>query len=98
MEGYRFYEEFWGLLSQNRSTGNVVAVDTNTYQAGEYNAFYEGYISKTETLSNGDVGAAIIYKDFLQAHCKRISEKRAREIHPKMFEYLESIYNEERAE
>lgn len=39
---------------------------------------------------NSDVASSSASFNYLREKCKRISEKQAREIHPKLFEYLEN--------
>jgi hypothetical protein len=94
MKGIRFYEE---LLDKNRkaetSQGNVVAIFIDTGHTAYQQ--YTGYDYRYECLSatffqpNSDVSIGSVSQDYLHCDCRRISEARAREIHPKLFERLD---------
>ena len=101
MKGFRFYLEYPDPVSKREGTvkkpgnhsGNVLAVilreDGNE----------ESFISKGEVMyecisalyfaPNSDVGGNNCSRGYLRSHCKRIPEKLAREIHPRLFQYLE---------
>lgn len=95
MKGYRFYEE---LENKNRkdekSDGNVFALfldpDTNrplTYWNGkEY--MYEG-MGAVFFHSNSAVCITGASPEYLRENCRRISEEKAREIHPRLFQRLD---------
>ena len=89
MKGYRFYEE---LEDKNRkaekSAGNVVAV---WYEGGInwVNGCYEAVCALFGHPNSAVCGGAVPPR-YLAKSCRRVSEKRAREIHPRLFEYLDA--------
>ena len=89
MKGIRFYEE---LDNKNRvsekSQGNVVAV---LYENGFFtnNGYILECISATFLHSNSDVSSGSAHIDYIRKNCRRISEQKAREIHPRLFTYLD---------
>ena len=89
MKGWRFYEEF-ETSKRKVSQGNVVAVSTT--QEG---VFTTGGIPKYECVSavmffsNSPVAFGSVGILYIEERCKRISEAKAREIHPMLFKYLE---------
>jgi hypothetical protein len=91
MKGIRFYEEFQDS-HKDISDGNVVAVllDTGMLRAGYDDPWY-GYdcLAATFYHANSDVSGTTVCVDYLRNFCKRISEKRAREIHPRLFARLD---------
>ncbi len=46
-------------------------------------SFYEEFANKRKGVSEGNCVAVLVER------CKRVSEQRAREIHPELFKYLE---------
>ena len=90
MKGIRFYEE---LEHKNRkaerSKGSVVAAlhETGHYSGRTY--CYEA-ISGLYDEPNPPVCGGAVSIFYLLADCRRISEQRARELHPKLFERLDS--------
>lgn len=93
MKGWRFYEEY---KSPKRKvpTGNVVAVDTTVgmYAMPPFgpNAQYQyECVSAIFFQPNSPVASGGVALHYLQRRCKRVSEAKARKIHPKLFEYLE---------
>jgi len=47
-------------------------------------------VSSVQDIPDGPVCVGSCGDPYLQSHCLRISEARARIIHPKLFTYLES--------
>ena len=93
MKGWRFYEEYKST-KRKVSTGNVIAVDTTTgmYAIKPFgaNAQYRyECVSALFDEDNSPVCGGAISEEYIRRRCKRISEAKAREIHPKLFEYLE---------
>lgn len=85
MNGIRFYEEFKDEGQRELSHGTVVAVITENRIPGGYDA-----IGSTHQVSNGSCASTSVTKSYLTGWCRRISEKRAREIHPRLFaEFLQ---------
>jgi hypothetical protein len=88
MKGVRFYEEYNSPADKRKgkSTGNVIAV----FFENPNNAHsYEGLASLIDQ-PNGPVCSTIVGYGYLRTQCKRIPERKAREIHPAMFERLDS--------
>ena len=94
MKGIRFYEELENKgRKAEKSKGTVVAVLWENYQVeldgyNEYYAQYDAIASITET-ENAGVGTTQVGDWWLRSECRRVSEMRAREIHPALFQYLE---------
>ena len=88
MKGVLFYEEFKNKRN-GVSEGTVIAafVCNGTYQS-EGEICYEGLVG-VYPYSNSPVASSSIGLWYLRKHCKRISEAKAREIHPRMFERLD---------
>jgi hypothetical protein len=90
MKNVTFYEEFETKQNKrkNISAGNVIAVYRDEIQSGTravYSAIGAVYYEPNSPVCNtGGVSF-----DYLRKTCKRISEKRAREIHPRLFEVLD---------
>lgn len=88
MKGIRFYEEFTNT-TKKVSEGNVIAafVANGTFwQSGK--PCYET-LDAVYFRPNSPVASSSISLDFLRRFCKRVSEARAREIHPALFERLD---------
>ena len=94
MKGYRFYEE---LENKNRkgeiSKGTVLAVFV--YPTGRgYNPQWVNNsaecISALYDEENSPVCGLSVGWEYLRKKTRKISEERAREIHPALFAYLEN--------
>lgn len=96
MKGVRFYEE---LNHKNRkgeeSRGTVVAVfvENGTWSErtgnGELRILYEG-IGAVQDYPNCPPASTSVATIYLREECRRIPEARAREIHPALFEWLDT--------
>ena len=100
MKGYRFYEE---LEHKNRkaeqSKGSVVAVvgEHGLYGRGWHpSGFFSGpgiycyeAFSGLYNEPNPPVCFSSVGHNYLREQCRRVSEQRAREIHPALFERLD---------
>lgn len=88
MKGIRFYEDL--LDSRKKSSGNVIAVLVCN------GIFFSGKIACYEAIgaifhySNSPVAGTSVSLDYLRAKCKRISEQKARKIHPNLFKRLDN--------
>lgn len=84
MTGVRFYHEF---LNPRRtiSAGTVIAVAFNNCipPTDELECISAVYYEPNSPVASGAVS-----QSFLRKWCKRISENEARQIHPRLFEYL----------
>jgi hypothetical protein len=96
MKGFRFYAEYDSNKQKRmqRHTGiradNVIAIDVDTfhYQNGN-EAAYEGF-SAVFGHPNSSVAWGGISRHYIDDRCKRISEAKARELHPVLFARLEA--------
>ncbi len=85
MKGWRFYEEFTDTEDSIRlPQGNVVAIDISL----TYGDHIEG-LGAVFYSANSPVNWTGIDAGYLREKCKRVSEKRAREIHPELFRRLD---------
>lgn len=87
MKGIRFYAEF-NDKSKRQPGGNVVAalVLNGSYWSSA-TACYEA-IAALFDQPNSPVAGTGVALDYLRQKCKRISEAKARRIHPALFERL----------
>jgi hypothetical protein len=90
MKNIRFYEEFVNKR-KGESEGNVVAllVDDNGSPSFNPGGAME-CISGIFIWPNSPVTSTAVSHEHLQKHCKRVSEARAREIHPQLFKRLDA--------
>lgn len=87
MKGIRFYHEFRDKSKRN-SAGTVVAAlicNGSFWSTGK--SCYEA-ISGLFDHPNSVVCGSAVSRDYLQDKCKRISETKARAVHPALFERL----------
>lgn len=94
MKGINFYAEFENEHDKRDpdiEAQNVVAVfcEGHTPIVNPVNGCYEG-MAATFDRANSPVSGTAISPEVLRKRCKRISEARAREIHPKLFERLDN--------
>jgi hypothetical protein len=90
--GFHFFEEFSDDRRES-SAGNVIAVNISgasfVQQGGVcYSAFCAFPDSE---VPNSPVLERLCNAEYLGARCRRITEARAREIHPRLFECLDTI-------
>lgn len=99
MKGFIFYLEYPNHAEKRKATrkslgnhsGNCIAVDSDrNSQLEQYrvNLCYPS-IQGVFNWKNSDCCSATVSVDYLSNNCKRISEAQAREIHPKLFSYIE---------
>lgn len=93
MRGYRFYAEYDSAKDKraNKHSGNVCAVLLDK----ERRPLYTGsgkveLIAAVTHAPDSDVCTTSASPEYLREKCKRISEERARAIHPRLFNYLDS--------
>lgn len=91
MKGIRFYEELTDKGHKGeQSKHNVIAIDTVTGAwKGVHGCYYYNAAASVFPIPNSGVCQCMIPVDHLCNTTRRISESRAREIHPRLFEYLE---------
>lgn len=83
MKDIRFYEEFTSKR-KGLSAGTVVAVGLSNPVLGEYEA-----VGAVFDRPNSPVASTSVHSNYLYKNCKRVSEQRARQVHPRLFEYLD---------
>ena len=91
MKGYRFYEELENKGKEaETSEGNVVAVmlNDNSHARLVTGAVDEAMVALFDK-PNSPVCSGSVSWGYLRENCKRISEAKAREIHPRLFERLD---------
>jgi len=93
MKGYRFYEEFDSSYAKRKrkGQGNVLALDLPEYHNGN------GTMDCTAAVyphPNSAVCGCSTSRDYLRLKCRRIPEAKAREIHPRLFAWLDSFEGE----
>ena len=90
MKGYRFYEEYTDRR-KTESTGNVVAIDVvNPKFKSAGGPWCFEAVGAVFNRPNSPCATTGVAEQHLWEKCKRISGKRAREIHPELFAYLEA--------
>lgn len=89
MQGVRFYLEYADNKAKRKGEhkGTVVALLT------DHQFILPGYHSRECIASvydwpNSPVGSDSVARSYLRNNCKHISEDKAREIHPALFEYI----------
>ena len=83
MKGYIFFEELDG---NRKSTGNCVALDMARRPTRDK---VVGFVAVSHHPNASAVSSTIAPK-FLIDYCRRVSEKKARKMHPKLFDRLET--------
>lgn len=91
MKDIQFHLEYdsSGDKRKNNHNGNVVAiiVGNGTFKSGDQWC-YEA-IGAVYFVPDSPVASTAISLEVMRERTKRINEKRAREIHPELFRYLE---------
>lgn len=96
MKGVTFYEEYNGT----ESAGNVVAVEKQySWQAnvGDGNDTMYEAIGAIFLRPNSPVCVTATSATYLREKCKKVGEKAARKLHPRLFEYLREAGYEDAA-
>ena len=88
MVGVRFYLEYGSKNHKkaNKDTGNIIAVAVDTLNQG----MYYSAISALYNHPNSQVASTNIHYNFIRKQTKRISEAKARVIHPNLFAYIDA--------
>jgi len=97
MKDFRFYLEYPNKKEKRKATrkmlgnhtGNCLAVFTNVKEHLLPDLKSIETIAAVYFHANSDCCLSSASFDYIQKKCKRISEQQAREIHPKLFSYLE---------
>jgi hypothetical protein len=90
MEDIRFYEEFVDEKTRKISQGTVVAalVGNGPFTSGT-TPCYEA-MSGVYMQPNSPVATSSVAIKYLKENCRRVSEARARQIHPALFHRLDN--------
>lgn len=95
MNGIRFYQEF-ANKSKTKPTGNIIAALAGRITGAAGNGvFFSGGAACYEAVAglfdapNSPVASTAVAIDLLREKCKRVSETKARQVHPNLFEYLD---------
>lgn len=97
MKGIRFYLEYPNSTEKDKATrkaignheGNVAAVFYENWRVVDGEGYYDA-ISAAYFRPNSPVCSGSVSDGWLKKRGKRISETQAREIHPALFDYLDS--------
>ncbi|HWJ21323.1 MAG TPA: hypothetical protein VNS52_03125 [Gemmatimonadaceae bacterium] len=92
MKGYSFFEEYRDELML-ASSGNVIAVNVDEGSFVLHGGVcYKAIVPSPERgVPNSPVTMILFNAEYLGSRCRPVTELRAREIHPKLFEYLEGL-------
>ena len=93
MKGVRFYEEFTAKrrgISAGQAVAVLVANGFNVTRIGDhFDRMYDAIVAPYDGHNVSPCGGQVS-SSWLSAKCKRITEARAREIHPALFRMLDS--------
>ncbi len=87
MKGIRFYQVYENKRKPATAKQEIIAVYPDTMRV--CNGIVLDCISAIYFCDNSPVCYSTCSWDYLIEKCKRVSEKRAREIHPALFAYLD---------
>ena len=96
MKGIRFYLEYPSAKDKRKATrkalgnhtGNVIATLEGTEMVGRFGPQIDALVGVFYTEDSPVATSAVSY-EYLRERCKRISEAKAREIHPELFKRLD---------
>jgi hypothetical protein len=85
MKGVRFYEEFTNKR-KGESAGNVTAIlpENRWHDWEAHDLMYDG-VGAVYFYPNSPVASTGVSRGYLREKCKRVSEARARQVHPALF-------------
>ena len=97
MKGYKFYLEYPTRKDKASGTrkapgnhsGNVLTVIDDTVRVDNHKILYDA-LGAVLFMKNSPAAFTSVCYEYLNEHCKRISENLAREIHPELFKVLDS--------
>jgi len=92
MQQYRFFEEY-ADASFHQSAGNVIAIHlSDDVMVKDGSVLFRALCADEDrTGPNSPVITTFFQGEYLGTRCQPISEARARHIHPKLFEYLDTL-------
>ena len=85
MKGVKFYEVFLDRYRRHAS-GNCLATDGHGKRRSDGTI---PCVAATRKEPNSPVGVDAVDPLYLKRHCRQITEKQARKLHPRLFERLE---------
>ncbi|MDQ3673294.1 MAG: hypothetical protein M3365_02830 [Gemmatimonadota bacterium] len=91
MRGFKFFEEYEEY--ERGSAGNVIALklsERSFIQPGAI-CFEAVCADEHARIPNSPVRPSYVNVEYLGKRCRRISEARARDIHPRLFEFLDAL-------
>jgi hypothetical protein len=93
MKGYRFYEEFDSSYKkrQRQGTGNVLALDVDWRGRPFHNGVGLECCAALLSEPNSPVCGTEVSRNVLRRNYRRVTEQRARQIHPAMFDFLDQF-------
>lgn len=92
MQGYQFYEEFRDEATREISADHVIAVSPSDPVVREGAVVCNAFRTMRSPESGEDVIATVLLAaEYLGTHCREVSEARARELKPELFEYLDRL-------
>lgn len=93
MKGYRFYEEYDSSYKKRKriSSGNVLALDIPVAGWFDGRRYVMSCTAAVFSHPNSGIAGTAVSRDVLRLNYRRITEKRAREIHPAMFDFLDQF-------
>lgn len=91
MRGYRFFEEY--DQERRESAGNVIALRLSEQTFIQPGAIcFEAVCAEEDShIPNSPVKPSYVNVEYLGKFCRRISEARARSVHPRLFEFLDAL-------
>lgn len=95
MKGYRFYLEHENPEKKRAGehTGNAVAIFNTrmSYGGSPDDHAYDAYSAIYQIEPNSAVERGTVTVGWLKENCKRTSEAKAREVHPRLFSVLDRM-------
>ena len=91
MQGFQFYEEFRDE-SLAVSADHVIAISETEPIVREGAVVCNAFRTMKSPETGTDMIAGVLLAaEYLGTHCREVSEERAREIQPQLFEYLDTL-------
>ena len=88
---FQFYEQYRDE-GRGESAGNVIAIDLDaTSFVQEGGVCFPAVGPPHGSTPNGPVIPGFFNAEYLGTHCRPVSAARAREVHPRLFEFLDTL-------
>ena len=93
MRGYRFYEEFNSSYKKRHQwgSGNILALELENGRPMYGTTGLMGCTAAVYDCPNSAIAGTQVSRECLRLKYKRVSEKRARAVHPRLFSWLDSF-------